>query len=112
MVRRLRGESPLPRHFLRSLGTSASCALSARLQECEKEFFLDNLLVRIHLIFEMIKWTGLAPWEFEFSFQVDRPEKRPEIRAISSPLSTRKSGIGNYGFGRSVRAGGVLFSSS
>ena len=32
----------------------------------EGEFFLDNLLVRIHLIIVMIKWTGLAPWEFKF----------------------------------------------
>ena len=29
----------------------------------EKEFFIDNLLVRIHLIIVMIRWTGLAPWE-------------------------------------------------
>jgi len=28
------------------------------------EFFIDNLLVRIHFIIEMIWWTGLAPWEF------------------------------------------------
>ena len=34
----------------------------------EREFFIDNLLVRIHLIIEMIWWTGLAPWEFEFPF--------------------------------------------
>jgi hypothetical protein len=34
----------------------------------EREFFIDNLLVRIHFIIEMIWWTGLAPWEFEFSF--------------------------------------------
>ena len=33
-----------------------------------REFFIDNLLVRIHLIVEMIRWTGLAPWEFEFPF--------------------------------------------
>ena len=32
----------------------------------ESEFFSDNLLVRIHFIIEMIWWTGLAPWEFEF----------------------------------------------
>jgi len=32
----------------------------------EKEFFIDNLLVRIHFIIVMIRWTGLAPWEFEF----------------------------------------------
>ena len=35
----------------------------------EREFFIDNLLVQIHLIIEMIWWTGLAPWEFEFPFQ-------------------------------------------
>jgi len=34
----------------------------------EKEFFIDNLLVRIHFIIVMIRWTGLAPWDFEFSF--------------------------------------------
>jgi len=34
----------------------------------EREFFTDNLLVRIHFIIEMIRWTGLAPWEFEFPF--------------------------------------------
>jgi len=34
----------------------------------EREFFIDNLLVRIHFIIVMIRWTGLKPWEFEFSF--------------------------------------------
>ena len=34
----------------------------------EKELFIDNLLVRIHFIIVMIRWTGLAPWEFEFPF--------------------------------------------
>ena len=33
-----------------------------------RDFFSDNLLVRIHLIIEMIRWTGLAPWGFEFLF--------------------------------------------
>ena len=28
----------------------------------------DNLLVRIYFIIVMIRWTGLAPWEFEFPF--------------------------------------------
>jgi len=36
----------------------------------EREFFIDNLLVRIHFITVMIKWTGLAPCEFEFPFPV------------------------------------------
>ena len=35
----------------------------------EREFFIDDLLVRIHFIIEMIWWTGLAPWEFEFPFE-------------------------------------------
>ena len=34
----------------------------------EREFRMDNLLVRIHFIIVMIGWTGLAPWEFEFPF--------------------------------------------
>jgi len=34
----------------------------------ERELFIDNLLIRIHFIIEMIWWTGLAPWEFEFPF--------------------------------------------
>jgi len=34
----------------------------------ERKFFIDNLLVRIHFIIVMIRWTGLAPWGFEFLF--------------------------------------------
>ena len=34
----------------------------------ERDFFIDNLLVRVHFIIVMIRWTGLAPWEFEFPF--------------------------------------------
>jgi len=34
----------------------------------EREFFIDNLLVRIHFIIVMIRWTGLAPREIEFPF--------------------------------------------
>jgi len=34
----------------------------------ERELLIDNLLVRIHFIIVMIRWTGLAPWEFEFPF--------------------------------------------
>ena len=34
----------------------------------EREFVIDNLLVRIHFIIVMIRWTGLAPWEFKFPF--------------------------------------------
>ena len=36
--------------------------------QVERAFFIENLLVRIHSIIEMIWWTGLTPWEFEFPF--------------------------------------------
>ena len=39
----------------------------------EREFFVDNLLVRIHVFIEMIRWTGLAPWGFEFPFPGSQP---------------------------------------
>jgi len=34
----------------------------------EREFFIDNLLVRIHFTIVMVRWTGLAPGEFEYPF--------------------------------------------
>jgi len=34
----------------------------------EREFFVDNLLVRNHCINVMLRWTGHAPWESEFPF--------------------------------------------
>ena len=34
----------------------------------ERELFIDNLLVRIHYIIVMSRWTGLAPLKFEFPF--------------------------------------------
>ena len=36
--------------------------------EREREFFNGNLLVRNHYIVVMIRWTGLAPREFAFTF--------------------------------------------
>ena len=38
----------------------------------EREFFIDNLLARNHFIIDMIRWTGLAQWEFEFPFPGSR----------------------------------------
>ena len=34
----------------------------------ERDFFIKNLLVRIHQIVVMISRTGLAPWKVEFPF--------------------------------------------
>ena len=32
----------------------------------ERELFIVNLLVRVHFVIVMIRWTGLAPWESGF----------------------------------------------
>jgi len=51
--------------------SSAANAHTATATAChprEREFFIDNLPVRIHFIIVMIRWTGLAPWDFEFPF--------------------------------------------
>jgi len=57
--------------LLRSLADSSlkvpSSSCSTVPSACrERAFFIDNLLVRIHFIIVMVRWTGLAPWEFEF----------------------------------------------
>ena len=44
------------------------CVKQASCPPPEREFFIDNLLVRIHVIIVMIRWTGLAAWEFESPF--------------------------------------------
>ena len=44
--------------------TGIACQMRVK----DREFVIDNLLVRIHVIIVMIRWTGLAPWESEFSF--------------------------------------------
>ena len=38
----------------------------------------DNLQVRIHFVIVMIRWTGLAPWAFEFHFLARRRGASPE----------------------------------
>ena len=47
-------------------GRSIDISFGARQVRAEREFFIDNLLVRIHVIIVMIKWTGFAPWEFSW----------------------------------------------
>ena len=44
---------------------TAPATTKPRLRGGEREFFVDNLLVRIHFIIVMIRWTGLAPWEIK-----------------------------------------------
>ena len=54
--------------LLTRIGGPIHRVLLLRPRPVEREFFIDNLLVRIHFIVLMIRWTGLAPWEFEFPF--------------------------------------------
>ena len=35
----------------------------------ERVFFIDKITVQIHSVIVMIRWTRLAPWEYEFPFQ-------------------------------------------
>ena len=42
-------------------GKPASPPQHASGRNREREFFIDNLLVRIHWIIVMMRWTGLAP---------------------------------------------------
>jgi len=59
---------PQIRARLGTTGTIRAPATCPALPWQEREFFIDNLLVRIQFIIVMIRWTGLAPWEFEFPF--------------------------------------------
>jgi len=44
------------------------------IETCQQvRFLIDNLLVRIHFIIVMSRWTGLAPWVFEFPFPGSLP---------------------------------------
>ena len=48
------------------LRDTATFLPAARYRQVEREIFIGNLLVRIHFIIGMIRWTGPASWEFEF----------------------------------------------
>jgi len=48
----------------------------------KREFFIDNLLVRIHFIVEMILWTGLASFSFPGSFISGTCVKRSAPEAL------------------------------
>ena len=54
---------------------------------------IDNLLVRIHFIIVMIRWTGLAPWGFEFPFPGSLSStfigkvRTPPVRRLTHPGS-------------------------
>jgi len=66
---------------------SARCR--SRSASTEREFFIDNLLVRIRFIIVMMRWTGLAPWEFDFPF----PIGRAHAAALGAPGALQGYGI-------------------
>ena len=57
----------------------------------EREFFIDNLMVRIHSIIVMMRWTGLAPKEvgspFPGSLVSTFPEKGNRQGGQRPPIS-------------------------
>jgi hypothetical protein len=54
-------------HAMRRVSTPTGHESSAHTGQ-KREFLIGNLPVRIHFIVVMIRWTGLAPWKFEFPF--------------------------------------------
>jgi hypothetical protein len=58
-------------HIISLKGPPHQAVERAPLQE--REFFIDSLLARIHFTIVMIRWTGLAPCEFEYPFTSSLP---------------------------------------
>jgi len=52
----------------------------------EREFFIDNLLARIHFIIVMIRWTGLAPWPLRHA----RVQHRNQKLSVEGYLAHKK----------------------
>ena len=58
-------------------------------RKAESEFFIDNLLVRVHFIIIMVGWTGLASWELEFPF----PGSLPSTFDVRKTIAWRQPDI-------------------
>ena len=83
------------------LQVSLGCLLSGLgfiNQGLEIEFFIDNLLVRIHFIIVMIRWTGL--WVSGF-------EQKVSWDACIESLSGEAAGFGVQGSGSRVQGYGL-----
>ena len=59
----------------------------ARARVHQQVSFIDNLLVRIRFIIVMIRWAGLAPWEFEFRAPADVQPSSSSLLLSSLELS-------------------------
>jgi len=79
------------------------------LDAADRKFFIDNLLVRIHFILVMIRWTGLAPWEFDSLCQVAPYIYLPRARRSTlhvRPFRVQGSGCRVQGSGFRVQGSG------
>jgi len=85
-------EIPLPVGFISTFLVVQPRPVRGRDPPEEREFFIDNLLFRIHFIIEMIWRTGLAPWEFEFPF-LGSPTSTFQAREDETHLNTRGLGV-------------------
>ena len=58
------------RRLKRRSGASSSTGPRAPQRKLlvQREIVIDNLLVRFHSIIVMTRWTGLAPWDFDFPY--------------------------------------------
>ena len=89
-ARAVRGPSLHPhslsfRNITNSISLLVLCLCAA-----EREFFIDDLLVRVHFIMVMIRWTGLAPWpsshiHFHFGTQLMQYRGTSPIRKRPPP---------------------------
>jgi len=58
----------------------------------EREFFIDNLLVRIHFIIVMIRWTGLAPPDLHTTICKALGKQWRVVRAVIVRIPCRMPG--------------------
>ena len=81
------------------------------LGDADRKFFIDNLLVRIHFIIVMIRWTGLAPWEGTHvpprQAQNPRPEHPapPSDRTATSASQRKTEHVNDVSLSRVIESG-------
>ena len=71
--------------FESATGQDALSALRDSLRRKEDQGMEHEVMVRIHFVIVMIRWTGLAPWEFGFPLPQGGPGHGTR-GASSSPL--------------------------
>ena len=94
----LKADEPCPARMDREIRFELSDVEKVTSPMLERKFFIGNLLVRIHFIIVMIRWTGLAPWELEFPFPGSLISTFVETHGPRDPLRAvrRREGKNNY----------------